>query len=272
MGLRGGSWSCSPPRWLGDERLVSGVTERDSCGGSGQSPDDGRSRRLNSASRSVQSAAARRAWRTIHGSTRLESSIVSSRPDRAVLDDDARAVAVVGHPVRLQLQRDVGDDRDRERASRGSVALSRSAMSARRIGRPALDTGEQVDHPEGRERIARLPDRGWRRSPGRAARRARDATARGRWSREVRRSRSGDLRVGYWGLRESTRIARRSFTSTHRPCPEPFWGILARAGQPSGAQPATSAGTSVKTARVRCHPWIPTGSRPNRPPATSRRV
>ena len=48
----------------------------------GQSPDDGRSRRLNSASRPVHEAASRRAWRTIQGSTRLESSMVRVGPDR----------------------------------------------------------------------------------------------------------------------------------------------------------------------------------------------
>ena len=38
--------------------------------------------------------------------------MVERRPERPVLEHDARAVAVVGHPVRLELERDVGDDRD----------------------------------------------------------------------------------------------------------------------------------------------------------------
>ena len=46
----------------------------------GSAAGRGRSRRLNSASRSVQEAAARWAWRTIHGSTRLESSMVRVGP------------------------------------------------------------------------------------------------------------------------------------------------------------------------------------------------
>ena len=63
----------------------------------------------------------------------------------------------------------------------------------------------------------------------------------------------------------------RSFTA-RPPCPEPIWGILRRAGQPSGAVRAATRGRPSRTARARCHPWTPTGSRPNRPPTTSRRA
>ncbi len=45
-----------------------------------QPPDVGRSRRLNSDSRSVHDAAARCACRTTHGSTRIESSMATVRP------------------------------------------------------------------------------------------------------------------------------------------------------------------------------------------------
>ena len=79
-----------------------------------QPPDVGRSRRLNSVSRSVHDEAVRWAWRTTHGSTRLESSMAIVAPRRPVLDDDARRIPVVGHPVGLERQRDVGHDRRTE--------------------------------------------------------------------------------------------------------------------------------------------------------------
>ena len=62
------------------DRPVAVARGRGSRLGRAQPPDVGRSRRLNSASRSVQEAAARCAWRTIQGSTRLESSMVSVGP------------------------------------------------------------------------------------------------------------------------------------------------------------------------------------------------
>ena len=125
--------------------------------GSGQSPEVGRSRRLNSASRSVHEAASRCAWRTIHGSTRLESSMVTVGPWSPSATTMPRAVAVVGHPVRLELEHDVRDDRGRE-----EPVEVRRVQAVGDVGQPdrssTLDAGEEVDHPDGRERIAGLGD------------------------------------------------------------------------------------------------------------------
>ena len=116
-------------------------------GGRAQSADVGRSRRLNSASRSVHSAAARIAWRTIHGSTRLESSIVSVGPDRSVVDLDPRAVAVVGHPVGLELERHIGHDRHREQPV--EIRRVQPVGDVGQADRPAaLEPGDQVDDPD----------------------------------------------------------------------------------------------------------------------------
>ena len=150
--------SCRFPPWLDWDAWCS-ITWAGSRLPGCQPPDVGRSRRLNSASRSVHDAAARPAWRTIQGSTRLESSMVRVGAERAVLDDDPGAVPVVGHPVGLQLERDVGDDRHAETTSRDRSRSRRSTMSASRIGTPALEPREQVDDAHGRERVAGLGDR-----------------------------------------------------------------------------------------------------------------
>ena len=77
--------------------------------------------------------------------------------ERAVLDHDPRAVAVVGHPVRLELERDVGDDRDREQPVEvGRVEPVDDVGQTDR--RPALEAGEQVDDPDRGERVAGLGD------------------------------------------------------------------------------------------------------------------
>ena len=79
------------------------------------------------------------------------------RPERAVVDRDPGAVPIVGHPVRLELERDVGDDRDREQP----VEIGRVEPVddiGQSDGRAPLEAGQQVDDPDGRERVAGLRD------------------------------------------------------------------------------------------------------------------
>ena len=77
--------------------------------------------------------------------------------ERTVLEDDPRAVAVVGHPVGLQLEGDGGHDRDGEQP----VEVGR-IQAIDDVGEPdrraALEPSQQVDDPHGRERIARFGD------------------------------------------------------------------------------------------------------------------
>ncbi len=141
--LRDGSRS--PGRWL------RGRSED-------QPPDVSRSRRLNSASRSVHAPAS--ALR-LANDPRVDPARVldrDRRPVRSVLDDDPGAVAVVGHPVGLELERDVGDDRRAEQPVevRGVEPIGDVGDPDRP---PALEPGQQVDHPDGRERVAGLGDR-----------------------------------------------------------------------------------------------------------------
>jgi len=117
---------------------------------------DVRSSRLKAARRSRQAARSRSAWRTIHGSTRLLSSMRIGAV-RAVRELDARAVPVVGEPVRLEGNRDVDHDGGREDPV--EVGRVQPIDDVGDPGRPAaLDPGEQVDHPEGREGIVRFGD------------------------------------------------------------------------------------------------------------------
>ena len=76
---------------------------------------------------------------------------------RALVDDDPRAVAVIGHPVRLELDDDVRDGLDRKQP----VAVC-GIEPIRDVGQPnrhaALEPGKQVDHPQRGEGIATLGD------------------------------------------------------------------------------------------------------------------
>ena len=84
--------------------------------------------------------------------------MVSVGPSGPSSIDDAGAVAIVGHPVRLELERDVGDDRDREQPVEiGRVEPVDDVGESDR--RAALEPGQQVDDADGRERVARLRDR-----------------------------------------------------------------------------------------------------------------
>ena len=71
------------------------------------------------------------------------------RPEWPVLDDDPRAVPVVGHPVRLERQRDVGDDGRAEPPI--EVGRVQPVDDVGDADRPAaLETSEQIDDPERR--------------------------------------------------------------------------------------------------------------------------
>ena len=84
--------------------------------------------------------------------------MVTVGPAGAVDELDPGRVAVVGHPVRLELEDDVGDDRDREQpVEMGRVEPVGDVGEADRSA--ALDPGQQVDHPQCRERVAGLADR-----------------------------------------------------------------------------------------------------------------
>ena len=119
-----------------------------------QPPDVSRSRRLNSASRSVHAPAPRA---RLADDPRIDPARVldrERRPVRPIVDDDPGAVPVVGHPVGLELERDVGDDRGAEQPV--EVRRVEPIGDVRQPDRPAtLEPGEQVDHPHGRERVAR---------------------------------------------------------------------------------------------------------------------
>ena len=117
------------------------------------------------------------------------------RPGRAVLEDDARAVAVVGHPVRLELDDDVGDDRDGEQP----VEVGR-VEPVGDVGEPlraaALEPGERGRSTRsGRERVAALGD--GRRRDGRVRQAGRGGPERAEPDRREgrARSRADDLRV-----------------------------------------------------------------------------
>jgi hypothetical protein len=79
------------------------------------------------------------------------------RAVRPVAEDDARAIAVVGHPIRLELEDGVGHDRRGE----GPVEVTR-VQAGHDIVDPernaALHPGEEVEDPHGRERVAGLGD------------------------------------------------------------------------------------------------------------------
>jgi hypothetical protein len=76
---------------------------------------------------------------------------------RPLLDDDPGAVAVVRHPVRLQCDRHIGDHGRRK----DPVEMGR-VQPIGKVGDPdrpsTLDPGQEMDHPESRERVARLGD------------------------------------------------------------------------------------------------------------------
>ena len=85
-------------------------------------------------------------------------------PVSPVGDDDPRAVAVVGHPVRLELERHVGDDRGREEPVevRGVQPVGDVGHADRAA---ALETRHEIDDAQARERIPCLAD-GRRRHAG----------------------------------------------------------------------------------------------------------
>ena len=105
-----------------------------------------RSRRLNSASRSVHVGALRARLADDPGVHPAGSSMVRVGPT-ARPRDDAGAVAVVGHPVRPELEDDVGHDRDGEQP----VEVGRVEPIGD-VGEPerpaALEPGKQVDDAE----------------------------------------------------------------------------------------------------------------------------
>ena len=71
--------------------------------------------------------------------------------------DDAGRVPVVGHPVRLELEQHVDDDRAAEQPVEvGRVELVDEVVEADRAA--ALEPGDEVDDAERRERVAGLGD------------------------------------------------------------------------------------------------------------------
>ena len=82
----------------------------------------------------------------------------SSAPYGAVVERRSPSVAVVGHPVRLELEDRVGDDAVGEEP----VEVGR-VQPIDDVGDPdrpaALESGEQADDPGGRERVAGFGDR-----------------------------------------------------------------------------------------------------------------
>jgi hypothetical protein len=78
----------------------------------------------------------------------------------AVLDQDSGGVPIVGHPVRLQLQDGGLDHRALEDPVEvAGVQLGNEVRDA--DGDAALDSGHQIDDPQGGEGIAGLGDDGW---------------------------------------------------------------------------------------------------------------
>jgi hypothetical protein len=88
-------------------------------------------------------------------------------PCGPILEHDAGAVAVVGHPVRLELDGHRHDGLGREQPI--EVRGVEPVGDVGDADRPAtLDPREETDHPDGRERIAGLSEgRGWIAGSGR---------------------------------------------------------------------------------------------------------
>jgi hypothetical protein len=81
------------------------------------------------------------------------------RTIRAIVDDDPRRVAVIAHPVRLELEGDVRDDRGREDPV--EVICVEPVDDVGDPDRPAtLDAGKKRDDSQPAERVADLRERG----------------------------------------------------------------------------------------------------------------
>ena len=152
----GGRSSLTGP--AADTRSGPGRRHRGGSAPARQPPLATRSRRANSSSARRHSPAARWAWPTIHGihaAGVLDGDRGAGRP---VVEDDPRRVAIVGHPIGLERDQRVHDDRPREQpVGPGRVEPVDDVIEPDRAA--SLEAGHEVDDAHGRERIAGLGDR-----------------------------------------------------------------------------------------------------------------
>ena len=122
--------------------------------------------------------------------------------ERSVLDDDAGAVPVVGHPVGLELEHDIRHDRGAEQPVEvGRVQPLDDVGHANRTS--PLEAREQIDDADRGERIASLGDGRWgdrriRQAVGSRTQRWETDGGDGGVDHGV-----GHLRLVQWGLAES---------------------------------------------------------------------